>query len=183
MFMKKEIPLSKANRLINAGGVILVTSAYKGRTNIVTLAWHAPMSHTPPFLGICVAKGHLTSEFIKKRKAFVINVPDAGLLDEVMVCGSHSGREVDKFSKTGLTPIKSRHLAGVPLIEECIGHIECRLKRTVEVGDHYVFVGEPVAASAKEGSFNEVWDVRKVKLLFHLGGGIFTTSTPKTLQP
>jgi flavin reductase (DIM6/NTAB) family NADH-FMN oxidoreductase RutF len=38
-----------------------------------------------------------------------------------------------------------------PLIKECFGHIECRVVNHLTCGDHTLFVGEAVAASADEG--------------------------------
>ncbi|HAV43597.1 TPA: hypothetical protein DCX15_06255 [bacterium] len=64
--MKRSVPLSKVNRLINSGNLILVTSSYKDKANIITLAWHSPISIKPPIIGISVAKTHFSSELILK---------------------------------------------------------------------------------------------------------------------
>ncbi len=173
--MKVEIPKEKANRLINSGQVILVTSAYKDKANIITLAWNSPLSHKPPLLGISVAKSHLTSEFIQKSQEFIVNVPDLELLESVIFCGKHSGREVDKFKETKLTPQKANRLIKTPLIQECVGHLECALRDIREVGDHFLFIAEVIFASAEEQFFKETWQPDKVKLIFHLGGTSFTT--------
>ena len=50
------------------------------------------------------------------------------------------------------------------------------LKEVVEAGDHLLFIGEPVYAAADEDLFEGTWEVDKVKLIYHLGGGVFTTS-------
>lgn len=174
--MKKEIPLNQANRLINSGQLILVTSAHLERKNIVTLAWHMPVSHTPPLVAIGVAKKHFSAELINKQKEFVINIPDLGLLDKIMACGARSGRDVDKFQATGLTPLPPNRLKTVPLISECLGHIECRVRETLETGDHYLYIGEPVHVSVREDIFSDTWDVDKIQLVFHLGAKNFTAS-------
>ncbi|KPK98763.1 MAG: hypothetical protein AMJ95_02645 [Omnitrophica WOR_2 bacterium SM23_72] len=173
--MKVEIPKEKANRLINSGQVILVTSAYKDKANIITLAWNSPLSHKPPLLGISVAKSHLSAEFIQKSQEFIVNVPDLELLESVVYCGKHSGREVDKFKETKLTPQKANRLIKTPLIQECVGHLECVLRDIREAGDHFLFMAEVIFASAEESFFKETWQPDKVKLIFHLGGASFAT--------
>lgn len=174
--MKKEIPLTKANRLINSGQVVLVSSRYKDKANIITLAWNMPLSHKPTLLGISVAKTHLSSELITKSEEFIVNIPPVGLLKQVIYCGTHSGRDVDKFSQTHLTPKKASRLIKTPLIEECIGSLECFLRDIKEVGDHNLFIGEIIYAQAEEDLFDEIWKTDKVKLIYHLGGKFFTES-------
>jgi len=176
--MKREIEISKANRLINSGNVILVTSRYKEKTNIVTVAWHTPISSKPPAVGIAIAKKHFSAELIKKSGEFVINIPDWELINQVIFCGSHSGRDVDKFKETKLTQVEAREPIKVPKIGECIGSIGCTLIDWKEVGDHYLFIGEVLFAEAEEDIFKDyIWDTSKVRLIYHLGGDCFMKSS------
>jgi flavin reductase (DIM6/NTAB) family NADH-FMN oxidoreductase RutF len=178
--MKVEVPKPQATRLINPGGVILVSSCYKDKANIITLAWHTPISKDPAIVGIAVAKGHLSYELIQKSEEFIINIPDFNLLQQAVRCGSISGAKVDKFKEAGLTPEKAQRLIKTPRIKECIGHIECYLRDIKEIGDHGLFLGEIIFACAEEGLFDEAWQVDKTKLLFHLGGKSFTSSAQTT---
>ena len=174
--MKIEIPKSNATRLINQGGVILVSSCYKDKQNIITLAWHTPISKNPPLIGIAIAKTHVSFELIKKSGEFIVNVPSVDLLKQSIYCGSIHGDKVDKFKEAKLTPKKANKLIKAPLIDECIGHIECYLRDIKDIGDHGLFIGEVIGASAEEDLFNETWQIDKTKLLFHLGGKYFTNS-------
>ena len=174
--MKIEIAPERATRLLSSGNVILATSAYKHKTNIISLAWKTPLSHQPPLVGISVAKAHFSCELIEKSQEFVVNIPDLSLLEKVVFCGKVSGRDVDKFQQASLTPLKANRLINTPLIGECPGHIECYLRDKREFGDHKFFVGEIIYAQAEQGMFSQTWDVSKVKLIYHLGGSFFTSS-------
>ena len=174
--MKREVPPEKATRLLSSGNVIMVTSAYKDKTNIITLAWKTPLSHKPPLVGISIAKSHFSCELIEKSEEFIINVPDLALLDKVVFCGRVSGRDVDKFKETRLTPLKANRLIKIPLISECIGNLEVTLRDIREIGDHKFFVGEIIYAQAEEGLFDQNWNVDKTRLIYHLGGSFFTSS-------
>ncbi|MFC1703393.1 flavin reductase family protein [Candidatus Omnitrophota bacterium] len=178
--MKKEVPLSQSLRLINSGNVILVTSSHEDKANIVTLAWSTPVSRTPALAGISVAGKHLSNELIKKSKEFIINIPSFDLLEQVVYCGSHSGRQVDKFSATELSSGKANCLDKTPLINECIGHLECRVRDIYETGDHTLFIAEVMHACAKEGFFKDIWDITKAKLIYHLGGKFFASPEKMT---
>lgn len=174
--MKIEVPLQKANRIINSGQVILVSCAYEKRANIITLAWNMPLSHIPPLMAISLTKKRFSYDLIKKSGEFVVNVPSIDLFDEMFYCGTHSGRDVDKFKETDLTAQKANKLKTAPLIKECIGHLECRLKDEKDAGDHVIIIGDIIHASAEKALFDERWLVDKVKLIYHLGDKFFTTS-------
>ncbi|MFH1784488.1 MAG: flavin reductase family protein [bacterium] len=177
--MKKQIPKQRGLRLIGSGCVVLVTSAYKDKNNIITLAWQTPLSHTPALVGISVAKSHLSCELIRKSGEFVINIPDVSLLEKVMLCGKVSGRKEDKFKLTGFTPEKGYSLVKTPLIGECIGNIECSLRDVKDIGDHMFFIGEILHAQVRDELFDDKWNIDKTKLLYHLGGSFFTSSGEK----
>lgn len=178
--MKKEINIEDARRLINAGNLILVTTADEEKKNVATIAWHMPLSSEPPLIGIALAKEHYTSELIMVSEEFTINIPNWPLLQKVIYCGSVSGREKDKFGDTGFTPEPPVKLVEAPRIKECIGAIECELYETKELGDHYLFIGQPVYAEAEEELFNDtVWDSAKAELICHLGGKYFFKSTER----
>jgi len=172
--MKTEIEVKQSNRLINCGEVILVSSALKGKSNIVTLAWHMPICQDPAMVAVSIAKSHFSHWLIKESQEFVINIPTVELLPQIVYCGSHSGKVVDKFKESGLSAEKANILKQAPLIKECIGHLEVSLKDIKDFGDHSIFIGEVVHTSVEAEMFKEVWQVDKVKLVFHLGGRFFT---------
>lgn len=179
--MKKEVSISQANRLINSGNVVLVTSHYKDKTSIITIAWHMPISIKPPALCIAVGKSRFSQELIRNSGEFIVNIPNWDLMKEMLYCGTHSARDVDKFKETNLTPEKAEKLLKTPRIKECIGSIECSVIDTREVGDHILFVGEILYAEAEGDLFKDgFWNTEKAELIYHLGGNYFMKSAPST---
>lgn len=173
--MKKQIAASKASRLINPGNLVLVSSSCKDKDNIVTCAWQAPCSHTPSCIMVALAKKHFSSQLIEKSEEFIINIPNVELLEKVIFCGLHSGRDCDKFHQAQLTREKPCVLVKTPKIKECMGNIECSLVDIKEIGDHFLFLGQPLYAEAEEDKFdfdNLVWKI-STPLVFHLGGNFF----------
>jgi flavin reductase (DIM6/NTAB) family NADH-FMN oxidoreductase RutF len=172
--MKVEIPIQRANRLINHGCVILVTSKYKDKQNIITLAWQTPVSHKPKLVAICIHKSHFSHDLIKKGGEFVINVPTVEILKEVHFCGTNSGKDIDKFKETGFTPMPAKKVKS-PLIKECIAHLECASEKIYDCGDHSLFLAEVIYAQAEKGIFDNFLNIEKVKTLHHLGANLYTT--------
>ena len=172
--MKVEVPASQANRLINSGNVVLVSSAYQDKKSIITIAWHCPVSIKPPALAVAIGKTRFSGGLIEKSGEFVVNIPDWRLLEAMIFCGTHSGRDIDKFVKTGLTPEKATKLLKAPKIKECIGAIECSVIDRIAVGDHIMFFGEVLFAEADAELFTGgVWNLEKAELIYHLGADRF----------
>lgn len=157
----------------------MVSCAHQDRTSIITIAWHCPVSFKPPALGIAVGKSRFSAELIEKSGEFVVNIPDWQLLPAVVLCGTRSGRDVDKFAAAGLTAVKGRKLLKAPKIKECIGAIECSVIDQVEAGDHIMFFGEVIYAEAEEGLWdNGTWNPEAAVLIYHLGGNRFMKPGP-----
>ncbi len=180
---KKEVPAGAIYRLMHPRLTILVTCAdEKGKPNIITLAWSTPVSLAPPMVGISIAPGRYSHELIERSKEFVVNIPPIEIAKETLYCGRHSGREVDKFEKTGLTSSPAKKVKS-PIIKECIAHLECAVKEEISIGDHTLFVGEVLAAYASEGAFDKKYDIDNVRPLYHLGGDDFLALLPETFTP
>jgi len=174
-----QLPLTRANRLINHGPAIMVTASHHGQRNVMTAAWAMPVSQTPPMVAVAIGPKRYTHTLIIDSNEFVINIPNTTLLDALWCCGSLSGRGLDKFTRCGLTPVAGKRVEA-PLIAECIGAIECRLHSHPTVGDHTIMIGEVLAVWAKPDLFDERLRVEKeeAQTLHHLGGREFFAPGP-----
>ena len=173
--MKKSIKLDKAHLLINHGPVVLITSHDGKKANIMTLAWTTPLNWAPPTIGVVIGDQAYSKKVILRTKQFVVNIPTEKILKETVYCGSVSGKNFDKFAKSGLTQYPAKKVK-VPLIKECVGHLECRVVKVHKFGDASLIVGRVLAASADDGLFDDrlkVEDLR-AKTVHHLGGSYFS---------
>ncbi len=128
--------------------LVLATCAdERSRPNIITIASSSPCSFAPPTIGIAVAAERYSHRLIAERGEFGINIPSRADLERSDLCGSISGRDVDKFAETGFTPMPGDEIS-VPLIAQCPINLECRLVHTASLGSHDWFIGEIVAAHA-----------------------------------
>lgn len=174
--MKIKIPLPRTSRLINHGPTILVSSFYKGRPNVCTIAWSMPVDFDPPKVACVIGEDNYSFECIRKTGEFVINIPNKSLLKKVIQCGSVSGRKIDKFKKFNLTPIPAEKIK-VPLIKECIAHLECKLLREDIADEYNLFLAEVVCAWVEKSLFKEnhlLVEKIKAKTIHHLGARDFT---------
>jgi flavin reductase (DIM6/NTAB) family NADH-FMN oxidoreductase RutF len=170
---KRALPLSKVYGLLEPGPVVLLSTAHKGKANIMTMSWHMMVEFEPPLLACVVSSGDFSSVALKATREAVINIPTASLLDQVVGCGNSSGRDVDKFQTCGLTS-QPASLVGPPLIAECYANLECRVVDTRLVNRYNLFVLEVLKAWIDPAQ-------KDPRTLHHRGHGAFMVAG-ETLQ-
>lgn len=143
--MKRALPLSRVYRVLEPGPVVLLTTARKGRPNVMTLSWHTMMEFTPPLVGCVLSDRNFSYAALRATKQCVINVPTVELARKVVGCGNVSGREVDKFAAFGLTPVPAARVAP-PLVDECYANLECRVADARLAAKYCFFILEVVKA-------------------------------------
>jgi flavin reductase (DIM6/NTAB) family NADH-FMN oxidoreductase RutF len=107
-----------------------------------------------------------------ERKAFTISIPSENYVKEADYFGIASGKKVDKFLATGLTPVKS-DLVDAPYVKEFPLILECKVINIVEIGLHTEFIGEILDVKADSSVLNEknLPDIEKVKpIIWNIAG-------------
>lgn len=163
--MKRALPLARVYSLIEPGPVVLVTTARKGRPNIMTLAWHTMIEFEPPLIGCVISERNHTFGILKATKQCVINIPTVELGMQVVGCGNTSGRTVDKFEKFGLTPAAASQVEP-PLIAECYANLECKVIDAKLATKYNFFILEVVKAWIDPAK-------KHPKTIHHLGKDVF----------
>ena len=82
---KKTYPLSRVYRLLEPGPVVLVTTAHKGRANIMTQSWHTMMEFEPPLVGCVISGRNYSFDALRATKECVLNIPSVELAKQVVV--------------------------------------------------------------------------------------------------
>ena len=144
-YSKKDFPVSKIRQILEPGPVVLVSSAWKGKMNIMTMGWHSVIEFTPSLVGCVIAESNVSFEMIKKSRECVINVPTSDMIDQVIDIGNCDGDEIDKFEHFHLTPENATKVKA-PLIRECFANLECRIFDTRLVKKYNFFILEVVKA-------------------------------------
>jgi flavin reductase (DIM6/NTAB) family NADH-FMN oxidoreductase RutF len=142
---KTDFPVANIRRFLEPGPIVLVSSAHKGATNIMTMGWHMVMEFSPSLVGCIISSASHSFELIRRSRQCVINLPTEDLAAKVVKIGNCSGRDVDKFAEFGLSPKPATHVRA-PLIEECYANFECRLVDSSLIRKYSLFVFEVVKA-------------------------------------
>lgn len=161
----KSFPLSKVYGLLEPGPVVLVTTAHKGKANIMTQSWHTMMEFVPPLVGCVISGRNYSFDALVATKQCVLSIPTVELAKQVVGVGNCSGKKVDKFKKFKLTPLPASEVAP-PLIAECYANLECRVADSRMVNKYNFFVLEVVKAWIDPAMKNP-------RTLHHQGNGVF----------
>lgn len=162
---KSDFPLIDVRQHLETGPIVLVTSAWKDETNIMTLGWHMMMQFSPALFGCYIWTGNHSYELIRNSQQCVINVPTAELAAQVVAVGNCSGAAIDKFSEIGLTPLPAQRVKA-PLIKECYANFECQLFDANLIGEYGLFIWEVVKGHV-------AMSVKNPKTLHYRGEGKF----------
>lgn len=151
--MGKEI-WKPGNMLYPLPVVMVSVADREGRNNIITVAWAGTVCTNPPMVSISVRPERFSYPILKETGEFVINLTTEKLAFAADYCGVKSGREIDKFTETKLTPVSAREV-GAPLIAESPVNIECRVREVKPLGSHDLFLADVVAVHADEKYMDE----------------------------
>ncbi len=168
--------MTDAARLLLGGPVVLVTTSFHGKHNVMPLAWCAPLSSNPPLIGIAIAQSRHSAEMISQSEEFALNFPSRRLLHHVQYLGGLTGADIDKFEATQLETFSPTHITA-PLIEGCVAWVECELQQVLPVGDHLLFVGLPVTVQVEPVAFDQGWTVgpEELRPLHFLGANHYSS--------
>ena len=122
----KPLALSKVYQLLEPGPVVLLTTARKGRANVMTMSWHMMVEFEPPLVASVCSSANYSFDALHTTGECVIAVPARRLAAKVVKVGNASGREIDKFAAFGLTPLPAERVKP-PLIKECFANLECKV--------------------------------------------------------
>lgn len=162
---KKSLALSKVYQLLEPGPVVLLTTHWRGKSNIMTMSWLMPVEFEPPMLACIVSGNNYSFRLLKSSRECAINIPTVELAGKVVQSGNTTGRDADKFAELGLTPVPAKKVAA-PLIDECYANLECKVVDTRMVNKYNLFVLEVVQAWIDPA-------VEPPRTLHHRGYGAF----------
>jgi flavin reductase (DIM6/NTAB) family NADH-FMN oxidoreductase RutF len=125
-----------------------------GKPNIMTAAWFGVANSRPFKVAVSLRPATYSYQGITDNMAFTVNVPDASLISYVQFAGKYTGRDMNKFDETGLTPVKAEYV-NAPYVKEFPIVLECKVTEYHDLGSHRQFIGEVVDSKIDERLLDE----------------------------
>ena len=119
-------------------GVYVIGTKKDSTYNLMTAAWLTQISARPNQIAVAISSGHLTAELIKEQKYFSISILESGQKQIAKICGTQSGRTVDKSK---LVPYRLNS-QGLPVISGSAAQLACKAVQCIDTGDHILVLAE-----------------------------------------
>lgn len=121
----------------------LIITKKDNQIDLCPVNWQAVSSRYENPMVVCVGLNaeSYTLENILKTKEFVYSYPSSKQLQDTLYCGTVSGRAVNKVKNTSFQFLKSVHIS-VPKIKDAVMNFECRLFKSVSVGNYTIIIGK-----------------------------------------
>lgn len=159
--MAKEI-WKPGNFIYPVPAVLVSCQDREGRQNLFTAAWTGTVCTNPPMAYVSVRPERYSYHMLRETGAFVINLTTESMAKAVDFCGVKSGRDVDKWKETGLTPAPAS-VVEAPVVVDSPVNVECQVTEVKELGSHHMFLAEVKAIQVDSAYLDE-------KGKFHLDG-------------
>jgi flavin reductase (DIM6/NTAB) family NADH-FMN oxidoreductase RutF len=129
-------------------GILLATWKDDSKTaNAMTIGWGLIGSvWSRPIFQVMVRPSRLTYSLMEKNRRFTVNVLPKAFDEAVVLCGTKSGRSMDKLKESGLTVFSSK-ATGSPVIAESVIHYECHIIHSND------FLPEAMIPNVREGAY------------------------------
>lgn len=118
--------VGETHRLMRGDGLFLVAADKDGKPNTMTIGWGlvGTMWRKPVFT-VAVRLSRHTHKLMEETDTFTVCLPAKGMSEALDICGTKSGRDIDKFKQLNLTAKKGNTI-DASYIAECPVHYECR---------------------------------------------------------
>lgn len=164
--VRKEIE----GNILNPLPVALVGTLINGRPNYLVIGYISPFNFGKHVFFSLYKERHSWLG-IEKNKTFSVNVPSSKLMKEVQICGSKSGRDIDKSQ---LFHNFYGELKTAPMIRECPFNMECKVSDIVDYDPNKGIIGEVVKSYADpEILVKGAVDMQKADLMAWTAGDDF----------
>ncbi|WP_295525111.1 flavin reductase family protein [Novosphingobium sp. Chol11] len=125
-------------------GVCVITSVEAdGRRHGLVVGSFTSISLDPPLVGFFPDKRSSTWPRIEAAGRFCVNVLGA---EQLELCRRFAARSDDKFAELA----HDHSPSGMPVFEDAIAWIDCRIEQVTEIGDHWLVVGAVEALGKRD---------------------------------
>lgn len=148
--------MGKAMEVMRDKGAFL-TVKDGDKINTMTIGWgNIGYQWKKPIFTVMVRKSRYTYELIENVDEFTVSLPlNKDMKKALGVCGTKSGRDMDKFKECGLT-LKESRVVKTPIIGECDMHYECKIIYKQEM-DESLLCEKIKDSSYKNGDYHVLY--------------------------
>jgi len=127
-------------------GVFVVTLQSGNRINAYAAGWVIRVSEEPVMIQVAVWDQNYSYELAQDCEHFAVQILAEGQQEIARHFGRNSGRDMDKLVGYPTHP----GLSGIPILEDCLTYLECKVIFHKQFGDHMILVGKVIDSRINE---------------------------------
>lgn len=141
MIQISDLPATYAAVHLPAKVALAVTQKPDGYYNLITIEWFMRTSIQPPMFAISIGTTRYSHDCLEANRFFNLVFPSPEMKPLLTLCGSNSGRDMDKFIAGEAKWIPGK-LHKLPVLDEALACFECEVVSQVRSGDHTIYIGQ-----------------------------------------
>ena len=139
--------------------------------NMLTVAWTGTICSDPAMCYISVRPERASYPLLIENMEFTINLTTKDMAWATDWVGVRSGRDYNKWEKTGLTPVAGEKVKSPSILQSPL-NIECRVKEIIKLGSHDMFLADVLNVRVNSQLLDESgkFDLEKAGLIAYVHG-------------
>lgn len=131
-----------------ASGIFILTAGTGGRATGMLASWVMQAGFEPPMVSVAVKSGRYVAEWLTAGEPFVLNMVAEKQFEFLKHFGKGFEPNAPAFEGLAVTPCPR----GVPILSDCLGHLQCEPVSHVDSGDHRIFLARVVRGGLQSES-------------------------------
>ncbi|KXK51855.1 MAG: flavin reductase [Chloroflexi bacterium] len=126
-----------------ASGVTVVTTTHEGQHHGLTVSSFSSVSLDSSLILVCISHRTAALPMLLAAGHFAVNILSSAQREIARRFAGQIPDIVDRFDGIAYSTL----VTGSPLLDGALAWIDCHTARTIEAGDHTIFIGEIAAAT------------------------------------
>jgi flavin reductase (DIM6/NTAB) family NADH-FMN oxidoreductase RutF len=131
-----------------ASGVTVVTTMCDGVPHGLTVSAFNPVSAAPPRVLVCLGNDTDSKPLIERARCFAVHI----LGRDHVALGPRFAKMLPGVDDLFAGIAYRTERTGAPVLDQCLGWLDCRVESILPVGDHAIFIGAVEAASVSDAA-------------------------------
>ncbi|MCG8447996.1 MAG: flavin reductase family protein [Pirellulales bacterium] len=129
-------------------GIYILTAGSGDRATGMLASWVMQAGFEPPMVSVAIKSGRYVGEWLTNGEPFVLNVVAEKQFDFLKHFGSGFEPGEPAFDGISITHCPR----GIPILTDCLGHLQCEPVSHADSGDHRIFLARVVRGKLSSDS-------------------------------
>ena len=119
-------------------GVFILSAEHNSQRAAILASFIQQASFEPPLIVSAIGRGRPIAKMIQEAELFAVSVMSKDSKESLARFWKGIPEGTDPFENLPTSVYET----GIPILKDALGFVECRLKQTLDTGDHLLCIGE-----------------------------------------